>query len=334
MSTQDDLQPYKNSIIKEMFLHTADENYITARWCWRNRLMTDFFWNSVHALEKYMKAVLLYNGRPVHKFSHNLAELYDAVSEIAGPLLPAQLTQPQGYSGYWVEFTPREFLEKLDQNGNADNRYLTYGYAQHAFYLPMVDTMVWQVRRLIIPLDQPVVHSRDGSAKPSNREILERQPDYAFNLMEALEKTMAADGSEAQHALLNGNLAFAPPNYPHEPFFEGMSARNPVLLRRVLDPLGSTREENARHGYRMAEWLLANTRQSGPVKREIEGAMQSALAAHPGMAASLGAIGPAPQPPVGPNASQPSRTAPSRKLGLLPLLLGAVALPILIFGRR
>ncbi len=334
MSASSDLQPYKSSIIKEMFLHTADENYITARWCWRNRLMTDFFWNSVHALEKYMKAVLLYNGRSVQKFSHNLVELYDAVAGIAGSLLPAQLTQPQGYTGYWVALTPREFLEKLDRNGNADNRYLTFGYAQHAFYLPMVDAIVWQIRRLIIPLDQPVVHSRDGSARPSNREILKRQPDHAFNLMEALEKTVAADGTEAQHALLNGNLAFAPSGYPHEPFYEGASARNPVLLRRILDPLRSGLEDNARHGYPMGEWLLANTRQSGPVKREITLAMEDALIAHPGIAAASGTACAVTQAAADHNVSPPPQTAPSRKLGLLPLLIGALALPFLMFRRR
>ncbi|TIT06089.1 MAG: hypothetical protein E5W74_30460 [Mesorhizobium sp.] len=53
---------HKGRIINEMFVHTADENYIVARWCHDNQLMRDFFWNSVHALEKYMKAVLLFNG--------------------------------------------------------------------------------------------------------------------------------------------------------------------------------------------------------------------------------------------------------------------------------
>lgn len=283
MTARDDLLPYKSSIIKEMYLHTADENYIAARWCYRNRLMTDFFWNAVHALEKYMKAVLLLNGQSVQSFSHGLVELYDEIDALAGPLLPDKLTKPTGYDGHWIELTPREFLEKLDQNGNADNRYLTYGYAQHPWYLPMADRMVWTIRRLAVPLDDDVVVCRDGSPRPSNRDILARQPDYAFSQMEALERIAAADGSEAQHALLNGNLAFAPPGYSHEPLYEGASGRNPVLLRRVLDPLRSAKEENARHGYRMAEWVLANTRQSKPVRQEIEQAMRQALATHPGI---------------------------------------------------
>ncbi len=49
----------KNNLVHELFVRTADENYIAARWCAINRLNTDFLWLAVHALEKYLKAVLL-----------------------------------------------------------------------------------------------------------------------------------------------------------------------------------------------------------------------------------------------------------------------------------
>jgi HEPN domain-containing protein len=52
----------KNNLASELFVRTADENYITARWCANNQLNTDFLWLAVHALEKYLKAVLLVNG--------------------------------------------------------------------------------------------------------------------------------------------------------------------------------------------------------------------------------------------------------------------------------
>jgi len=61
----DDLLPYKGSIITEMYLHTADDNYVVARWAHDNQLFTDFFRNGVHALEKYLKAVPLFNGQSV-----------------------------------------------------------------------------------------------------------------------------------------------------------------------------------------------------------------------------------------------------------------------------
>jgi hypothetical protein len=46
----------KHNLVLELFVRTADENYVTARWCAINQLNTDFLWLSVHALEKYLKA--------------------------------------------------------------------------------------------------------------------------------------------------------------------------------------------------------------------------------------------------------------------------------------
>lgn len=53
----------KHDIVKELFLKTADQTYVVARWCFLNGLYLDFYWNALHALEKYLKAVLLVNGR-------------------------------------------------------------------------------------------------------------------------------------------------------------------------------------------------------------------------------------------------------------------------------
>lgn len=114
MSKPDDNFPYQADIIKEMFIRTADENYVVARWAYQNDLITDFFWNSVHALEKYMKAVLLLNGRSVKKFSHGIEELYKEVKELAGELLPQVLTQPPTLQiAYWSDLGSRLIREGL-----------------------------------------------------------------------------------------------------------------------------------------------------------------------------------------------------------------------------
>jgi len=40
----------RSTVIYDLFVQTADENYITARWCVVNRLNTDFFWLAVNDL--------------------------------------------------------------------------------------------------------------------------------------------------------------------------------------------------------------------------------------------------------------------------------------------
>jgi hypothetical protein len=52
---------FKQSIVEDFFISTADDNYVAARWCYLDGLNIDFFWLSVHSLEKYLKAALLLN---------------------------------------------------------------------------------------------------------------------------------------------------------------------------------------------------------------------------------------------------------------------------------
>lgn len=59
----DELYPYHRSIVDELFIKTADDSYVAARWCYANGFDVDFFWLAGHALEKYLKAVLFLNGR-------------------------------------------------------------------------------------------------------------------------------------------------------------------------------------------------------------------------------------------------------------------------------
>jgi hypothetical protein len=58
-----ELYAEKNSLVKELFVSTADDNYTLARWCFHQNVNVDFFWLAVHSLEKYFKAVLLSTAR-------------------------------------------------------------------------------------------------------------------------------------------------------------------------------------------------------------------------------------------------------------------------------
>jgi HEPN domain-containing protein len=81
--------------LQDLFVRTADESYITARWCSANAHHTDFLWLAVHATEKYLKAVLLMNGGSAKHFGHNIEKLYAKAKELAGGLLPDRLPKPE-----------------------------------------------------------------------------------------------------------------------------------------------------------------------------------------------------------------------------------------------
>jgi hypothetical protein len=80
--------------------------------------------------------------------------------------------------------------------------------------------------------------------------------------------------SELSSAALNLNLAFAPSDFPHEAIRGGDSSRNPVIRRRVLDPLERCDGNQVVDGIETAEWLLENIRLPGEGKKRTGVAKQ------------------------------------------------------------
>ncbi len=253
----------KSSLVHELFVRTADENYITARWCALNLLQTDFLWLAVHALEKYLKAVLLLNGKSAKTYSHDIVGHYAAATIIAGSLLPGALQKPADLDIFhWRELTPEDFVKHLFRNGNADNRYLIYGYITHSQDLHMLDQMVFAICRLICALDEPFVPGHQpGVPTVTNREVLANHPEYYHRLAMPLDDLVnAREDSDRRTAALNLNLAFAPDAFQHTSAPGGSSSRNPIIAQRILDPLESNDRQWAKEGIEIARWFLANVR--------------------------------------------------------------------------
>lgn len=96
----------------------------------------------------------------------------------------------------------------------------------------------------------------------------------------------ARNDTDARRAALNLNMAFAPADYPHEPMRGGSSARNPVIIRRILDPLESDDPRWAAEGVEIARWFLANVqvpkgKPADPsVTEQIQDAIEAARTKH------------------------------------------------------
>ncbi len=144
----------KTRIVREFFIDTADDNYITARWCFVGGLNVDYSWLAVHTLEKYMKAILLLNGRSgkrgrdkagkCRSFGHDIGLLYTHVESFSADLLPDNLEQPPELAiDAWRDETPAGFLERLYRSGNADNRYQIFGFLLQREDLFKLDLMVF-----------------------------------------------------------------------------------------------------------------------------------------------------------------------------------------------
>ncbi len=263
----------QNLIVRELFVDTADDNYITARWCFVEGLNVDYYWLAVHALEKYMKAALLLNGHSAksyvdhagkrRSFGHDIATLYDCLKSFAADLLPDNLPRPSRLAlDHWRDETPEAFIRRLHHDGNADNRYQIFGYVQHREDLFKLDSMVFALRRLCVPLDAYFLgRPRPGAQNPAHRELLTKQPQYwAVSSASKLEKTAkGARGVRLQEVLLNFNFPFAPGDFAHENIIGRMASHNPVLGRSILQPLQQAPgSDAAATAAELRDWVLTN----------------------------------------------------------------------------
>jgi HEPN domain-containing protein len=131
-----------NDIARRSFRDTADEDYISARSSYRMGLVEPYLWSSLHAIEKYLKAILLFNGisaryyinpdKKEKEFSHDLIELLKCVRKIK--VLKIQLPN-------WAD----NYLSYLKNFGN--NRYLTQDTFTFGRELQHLDETVWCFRR-------------------------------------------------------------------------------------------------------------------------------------------------------------------------------------------
>lgn len=149
---QDILQKDISEIVHRMFIATADRNYILARQAFFMMSMTDFYWLSLHALEKYMKGILLLNGKTSTGFKHNLSQLQLTIEKMdkrfqLGKYKHPDKRIPQKYKGilegYLVFF--------LNEAGDPDSRYAVRGQSMGPEDLFIVDQLVWAARRYCRP---------------------------------------------------------------------------------------------------------------------------------------------------------------------------------------
>ncbi|MDA9408901.1 hypothetical protein [Bradyrhizobium sp. CCBAU 45384] len=260
----------KHSIAQELFIKTADENYVTARFCFANELNVDFFWNAVHGLEKYLKAALLMNGRSGKDFPdggkrrlfrHNIVELLDAVRPLAPELIPSTLVRPDVLpEPYWREEPIEQFVSRLYDMGNEHNRYQLTGYVCRSEDLLKFDLLVFAIRRLCQPLEVHFLGKpRHGVPDESKRQRMERDHPSSSDLQSTFEQIAGGGrGPLLREVALNWNIPFAPADYPHPPLRYGASSANPVLVRRILEPLDSGDAQQAIDSDQLWQWAQDN----------------------------------------------------------------------------
>lgn len=139
-----DIQIILNTFATDIFRKQADCDYIAARANYRMKLRQQFLWSAHQAIEKYLKAILLFNGKSSRYYTptgaskrkdlgHNLDALIEEVRKIT--LLKFE-----------IEPDDRKFLSYLSLQGGA-NRYLSTSAYNTFDAIHRLDRLVWHIRR-------------------------------------------------------------------------------------------------------------------------------------------------------------------------------------------
>jgi HEPN domain-containing protein len=73
---------FVNDFASRSFRDVADQDYIAARRSYRDGLTQPFLWSSLQCVEKYLKAILLFNGKSARGIGHDLGWALDRVTNI------------------------------------------------------------------------------------------------------------------------------------------------------------------------------------------------------------------------------------------------------------
>lgn len=190
-----------------------------ARMACRYELFPQFLWSSQQAIEKYLKAILLYNRVKATRIGHDIQ---------AAMLLTQQLP-------FSIELSTRseEFLDHLARCG--ENRYIDVPYFVKGYALIDLDLSVWEIRRycqvLHVSKDLPENEETLLAEAQSELAAATRMPRHKFKLRGGfLEKVLADRKHPSRAALLWQNGVFGVRKRQSVLAKHHLHAQNPMLF--------------------------------------------------------------------------------------------------------
>ncbi len=246
----------KITLVREMFLNTADMNYVGARAAFFERRDHDFWWLTLHAVEKYLKAALLINGGTANQPNHNLETLLGRLQAIDSRLVPPPFTPPSlARQRGWFDHVNDSFLTSLNIYGSATNRYGAYSYVISDLDIFRADHLVYWARRHARSFRQTIPGSCDIDwiAELAVSPRLWRHHSGAP--LERLADLARFD--QAKRSFVRGNVAFFPErkHRPLEP--RGGLAHNAPIYHCIEALKTSATGTPERSGAReVLQWII------------------------------------------------------------------------------
>lgn len=153
------------TFIRSSFRDVADRDYIAARIVHKYDLWEQFYWMALQAIEKYLKAIILYHDGNTLRLGHDIV----AALQTAESIKPLDMH---------ISVRAKSFVAYL--NGRGENRYFSYPLSTDGNELLHLDHTVWQIRRYcddyFFPHDHPVLikHSQARLAYVHEKALKDR----------------------------------------------------------------------------------------------------------------------------------------------------------------
>ncbi|MCC7334643.1 MAG: HEPN domain-containing protein [Pirellulaceae bacterium] len=193
------MELYVNDFVIRSFRDIADEDYISARLNYRYELNRQALWFAEQAIEKYLKAILVFNRVKVKRISHDLEKALQKLRSIPDMSF---------------DFPPNvvEFIEFVSKTAN--NRYFTRGTSHYGRELLFLDLTVWHIRRYCKFMRQAELLSYVDDANSLSDQLDEihaqsvKLPAEALIHGGLLEKHLTDKSSKCRQHLIWKNLYF------------------------------------------------------------------------------------------------------------------------------
>lgn len=214
---QDKLDRFVNAFGTQSFRDQADRDYIAARLACRNELFPQFLWSSHQAIEKYLKAILLYNRVRASQVGHDLAQALSLTTS-----LPFEIK---------ISTRSRKFINHLAKVG--EFRYIDVPFHVYGHILIDLDLTVWEVRRYcqvlnVLGKQLPLQEQKLLDTAWSDLAYSETKPRHKFRLHGGLLEKIVSERKHPSHSALLW----------HNPCF-GVRKRGTVKAKDHLDAQNS-----------------------------------------------------------------------------------------------
>jgi HEPN domain-containing protein len=229
-SERDKLDRLINSFATQSFRDQADRDYIVARLACRYDLLPQFLWSAQQAVEKYLKAILLYNRVKAPHIKHDLTKALSLASSL---------------STINIDLSPRSraFIDHLARY--AQYRYIDVPFFVEGHILVDLDLTVWEVRRYcqVLNVFGKVLPPKEKAQLDQARAAIDRsrdEPRYKFRLHGGLlEQMLSRSSHPSRPALLWQNSCFGVRKRSTVRAKDHLSAQDPLLslYPELLDEL-------------------------------------------------------------------------------------------------